>query len=244
MITITACPVCHSNNLDAEYRQVMSAPYITVELNGGTIPTLAISQYAQCNDCGLLFQSPRQSDDWYDWYYSSGTYRNTLGISQENMDEDEVLRGSNVAKWLKDKITTVVYHMDIGASIGWFLHSIRELYRCHSSGIEPNQNYAQHTYFTKDTSYTENNKPDLVTAIHVLEHVTDPVKELAKWAHMTTRYLLIEVPGANCKGGPLRFAHLYYFPPELLRKMIEDTGMTLKSWEDGDNTRILAEWRE
>jgi hypothetical protein len=83
--------------------------------------------------------------------------------------------------------------------------------------------------------------PDLVSAIHVLEHTTDPLSELKHYADMTSKYLLIEVPGLTCTGGPLRFAHLFYFPPQVLADQVTKLGFKIIDMQTEPNTRILAE---
>jgi hypothetical protein len=65
--------------------------------------------------------------------------------------------------------------------------------------------------------------------------------ELEWYASLTTDKLYIEVPGEYCKGGPLRFAHLYYFPPGLLFDAVDKLGFHITDMETKPNTRILAE---
>jgi hypothetical protein len=182
-----------------------------------------------------LFVKPRLSDEWYNWFYSSGTYRQTLGISQEEMDRDEEFRAHEIVSWLGEKNISIKNHYDIGSSRGFLLAYSHNLFDCEINGNELNTSYSWVTPSKPDGT------PDLVSAIHVLEHVTDPIKELTTWASMTSKYLLIEVPGLRTVGGPLRFAHLYYFPPELLKAKIIELGFDIVAMETEPNTRILGE---
>ena len=229
------CPICRSENITT-YDRVVSAPYFDLTMNDVKLHTGVLSDYLECRDCRVIFQSSMQSQDWYNWFYASGTYRDTLGALQSDIDADEQRRALDVIGYLGKQNVQPKYHMDIGSSRGYLLKMTQRIYNCEINGDDPNNAYSEVEYDMEATN------PDLLTAIHVLEHTLDPVAELRKWSTMTSRWMLIEVPGAKTKGGPLRFAHLYYFPPELLKKMIEDIGMTVIDFDDGDNTRILSEW--
>jgi len=81
---------------------------------------------------------------------------------------------------------------------------------------------------------------ELVTSIHVLEHTTNPMRELEWYKSLATKYVLIEVPGISAKGGALRFAHLWYFPPKVLADMMVKCGMKIVEIDESSNTRILG----
>ena len=225
------CPWCGGNKITHNEHVSYTAPYLSVELHGAKIPMQTIALFSTC-ECGLIFQENKFSDKWYDWFYSSGTYRQTLGISQEDMDADENLRAIKITDWLWNRID-FYRHLDVGASRGYFLQNTKERFGCQVDWLDKNESYKiiDHDHF---------DNPDLVSAIHVLEHVTDPIKELTTWSKMTSKYLLIEVPGLNTKGGALRFAHLYYFPPELLKSKIIELGFDIVDMETEPNTRIFA----
>jgi len=226
------CPWCGSDNIKHNNRQVATAPYLAVELGDAKIPMAALSTYSEC-ECGLQFQEDRQSDEWYQWFYESGTYRESLGISQADMDTNEMERAVDLTRWLKSLGIEIYHHLDIGSSRGYFLQKTFASFDCLTTGIEPNAKYIQN-------EAGDVGNPDLVSAIHVLEHTVDPVNELTRYGELTTKYLLIEVPGLKTLGGALRFAHLYYFPPELLRRKIEELGFSIISVITEPNTRILA----
>jgi hypothetical protein len=168
-------------------------------------------------------------------YYSSGVYRQTLGLSQVAMDDDEQQRAREIVDFLEDHKVEPTIHCDIGSSRGYLLDQTNALFGCTTIGRDLNLGYI-------DVQCEGEGKPDLVTAVHVLEHTTDPKKSLNEWAAMTTRWLLIEVPGEKCKGGPLRWAHTYYFPKPLLERMIIDTGckIVVSETTETQHTRILA----
>ena len=229
-VIISNCYNC--NTPLTPYRNVISAPALTVEFCGGDLPVMTSSMFVICPACGLVAQSPRMSDERIAQYYSSGLYRQTLGISIEDMDADEKRRALDVAVWLDKRGIMPNSHADIGASRGYLLSEFGADVQC---GYDVNPNYAGREIESVDDKTFE-----LVTSIHVLEHTTDPMRELEWYKSLSTKYVLIEVPGANAKGGALRFAHLWYFPPKVLADMMVKCGMEIVEIDERSNTRILA----
>ena len=223
----------HCNTPLQPYRTVISAPALTVKFCGGDLPVLTSSTFVICPTCGLVAQSPRMSDKRIEQYYSSGIYRQTLGISQEDMDADEKRRALDVAVWLDKRGILPNSHADIGASRGYLLRAVDADIE---SGYDVNPNWAEHPIDNVD-----NSKHDLVTSIHVLEHTTNPMRELEWYKSLSTQYVLIEVPGINATGGALRFAHLWYFPLKVLADMLVKCGMEIVEIDESSNTRILAQ---
>lgn len=230
-ITVVRCPYCGGADF-AKYKSVVTAPVLRVDFLGGDLPVQTVTQYVSCLTCGLIIQSPRMADERISDYYSSGMYRKTLGISQEEMDTNEQGRAADVAAWLGYAPES---HLDIGCSRGYFLQSVGAK-KAH--GFDENPAYAEvDNVFSKsgDLGFYE-----LVSSLHVLEHTIDPMAELRWYKSLSVDKVLIEVPGANCRGGPLRFAHLFYFPPALLEEMVESAGMKIERIDANPNTRILA----
>lgn len=233
-IQLTTCPNCHGSDLQP-YETVTTAPYFEVMFCGGSLPVLTHSVFVRCDSCGLVMQSPRMTDERIAEYYSSGAYRQTLGVSVEYMDADEQRRADNISSWLWIQEVAPKRHLDIGCSRGYLLESVVANVQ---HGFDSNPAYSNDIQVFSDKSKLQ--QYDLVTAVHVLEHTTDPIAELQWYKSLSTDKVLIEVPGANCKGGPLRFAHLFYFPFETLHSMVEAAGMKVVAVETNPNTRILA----
>ena len=233
-ITSTTC--YHCNTPLQPYRTVISAPALTVKFCSGDLPVLTSSTFVICPTCGLVAQSPRMSDKRIEQYYSSGLYRETLGLSTEAMDADEKRRALDVAVWLDKRGIMPNSHVDIGASRGYLLDEVGASVR---GGCDANPVYAggNEIWSIGDKTF------ELITAIHVLEHTTDPLKELSWYKSLSTQYVLIEVPGINATGGALRFAHLWHFPPNVLADMMVKCGMEIVEIDESSNTRILAQIR-
>lgn len=231
------CPWCGSEKIKHDFAQTTTAPYVLVELGGAKLPMAAVSMFSEC-ECGLVFQEHTQSPEWYDWFYSSGTYRKTLGITQEEMDVDEKNRAYEITNWLRERDIKFQYHFDIGSSRGYFLNNTKWVFGCQIGGDELNTSYSQLT------NAPDKRVPDMVSAIHVLEHVVDPLQKLKEWSEKTSKYFLVEVPGVETCGGALRFAHLFYFQPELLKDKLIALGFEIIAMETKPNTRILARKRK
>lgn len=229
-VIISNCYYCQTPLIP--YRNVISAPVLAVEFCGGDLSVMTSSMFVICPACGLVAQSPRMSDERIAQYYSSGLYRKTLGISIEDMDADEKRRAIDVDAWLIKRGVLPVSHADIGASRGDLLYEVGADIQC---GYDVNPNYAGREIESVDDKTFE-----LVTSIHVLEHTTDPMRGLEWYRSLSIKYVLIEVPGINAKGGALRFAHLWYFPPMVLADMMVKCGMKIVEIDESSNTRILA----
>jgi hypothetical protein len=228
-IEIKECAYCKSEL--NPYRAVNTAPILFVEFCDGALPVSTNSTFSKCSKCGLVVQSPRMTDERIAQYYSSGLYRQTLGIGQEAMDADELRRAQDVAYFIRTHRVKPNSHADIGASRGYLLAEMNAKIQ---KGIDLNPSYGKYEQGTGQRQY------DLITSIHVLEHTTDPIQEIAWYKSIASDKILIEVPGMECKGGPLRFAHLYYFPPTILANMMQDAGLSIVDIETEPNTRILA----
>jgi hypothetical protein len=163
-------------------------------------------------------------------YYSSGAYRQTLGIPIETMDADELRRAQDIAFYLKTHGVKPKSHADIGASRGYLLSEMGAEVQ---NGFDVNPKYGEY-------EEVKHRKYELVTAVHVLEHAINPIGEIRWYKSLSSDKVLIEVPGETCQGGPLRFAHLYYFPPNVLANMMQDAGLSIIEIETEPNTRILA----
>jgi hypothetical protein len=227
---ITTC--FHCGGTLAPYKAVTSAPSMLVEFCGGSLPMVTTVAYSKCPSCGLVVQTPRMSDERINHYYSSGLYRETLGLSADTMDADEKKRSVSIAAWLLVQNVRPASHLDIGSSRGYLLRDVSAPVQC---GYDMNPSYAGDTPMRRGQLYYE-----LVSSVHVLEHTAAPLEEIEWYKSLTAKYLLIEIPGEHCTGGPLRFAHLFYFPPAVLTAILERVGFEIISIETTPNTRILC----
>lgn len=230
--TISRCINCGSEKI-ALQQSVVSAPFLGVQWCGGFVKVAAVSDYWQCHECKLFMQNPRMTDERIDTYYREGIYRKTLNVSQADIDKDSAEKATELAEWVRKKIGQVASHLDIGCGRGDLL---REVGAGRACGFDPHEGYSR----ADGASQWAANAPyQLVSIVHVLEHVTDPKSMIAMCKSLAARWLLVEVPGEHCPSGWMRFPHLYCFPPATLIEMLGD--VKIRHVETTPHTRILCE---
>jgi hypothetical protein len=225
MITLKSCPVCARYNI-VPYKKVSVGSLVVEILSGVKIETTVVASYWACQECHLIFQNPRLSDQELDIYYSSGYYRRTINPPPEGMDKGEENRAYTDAGIIKQYVGDVISHLDIGCGRGYLLEAVGAGVKV---GTESDTGYVRakgvKVYSELDKVFPK--KFDLVTSIHVLEHVPHPLDYLRAMAKFIGKdgYLVIEVPSLKTLGGPLGFAHLSYFEPDVLRMMCRGVGL-------------------
>ena len=191
--------------------------------------------YRICENCGLVFQSPRMSSKKLDAFYKEG-YRTHAQESEEPTKKDLVMqreRAKYSTSLITSKITKVERHLDIGSSSGALLQAIQEAYQSATVGIEPGDVYRRFSESQGLTIYPSlSDLPndiapfDLITMMHVVEHLPDPVQYLRSLRSdysLPRGYLLIEVPNL-LEHEALELGHLYAFTPSTLRETVRQAG--------------------
>jgi len=221
MIILNSCPNCHSLQIP-EYRILFRGDLIVQTAFGDKIKFAAMIRYCQCQDCKLIFQNPRPSDEELNEYYESGTYRRIVYQFPEGRDTTEKTRAKIDAEIIKEHIGEITTHLDIGCGRGFLLDKIGANLKV---GVESDISFV---YVKGIETYAQIDQVpqksfDLVSAIHLLEHVQYPLDFLKKIVGFVEKngHLVIEVPSWETRGGPFGFWHLYHFEPEVLKHMCE-----------------------
>jgi hypothetical protein len=196
-------------------------------------------EYRLCKNCGLVFQSPRISDETLSGFYET-EYREMVQGEEGPSEKDlriQAGRARNLIDFSRSKVGEIETHLDIGSSAGALMLAFRHEYGCEVVGVEPGRAYR--TYSRERGLHVEadlddltdglKNNFDLITMSHVLEHVPEPVDYLRQirqeWLSLRG-YLLIEVP--NLFGHhALEFSHLTAFYAMSLRRLLERSGFEL-----------------
>lgn len=190
------------------------------------VNTAKITRYYMCQDCKLVFQNPRLSDKELGIYYTSGYYRKTINRPPEGMDKAEEDRAKTNFKIIKSRIGHVKSHLDIGCGLGYFLKTVDADLQV---GVESDVDYVKFKSIKVFNELGEvlPKKFDLVSSIHSLEHASKPLEYLKEMAKFVKKgcYFIIEVPSLKTRGGPLGFAHLSYFEPDVLKLMCLEVGL-------------------
>lgn len=163
-------------------------------------------------------------------------YRVLSQQSEEPTKKDLVMqqqRARETLEMIEKDLSKVSRHLDIGSSSGALLEEIRLKYGSAAVGIEPGDAYRR---FSQEKGFEvlaslsalsdQTKRFDLVTIMHVLEHLRDPVETLSEIRvdHMSPDgYLLIEVPN-SFEHEALEVAHLFAFTPLSLQETVRQSG--------------------
>ena len=166
-------------------------------------------QYVKCKSCGLAYQNPRihvdQIKEFYDGEYIAHRKKMNWGILtplyEWAMNKHDREKEKIVAQYVDLNADTEV--MDVGCAVGTFLLHLNQKYDCKISGVDFKEGLDYPGFdkieFYEGLFYEQNladNRFDLVTMWHFLEHDYDPNKTLQTASRILKRggKLIIEVP--------------------------------------------------
>lgn len=226
MITLKSCPLCNSNRI-IQYHESGIAPIVIHEIMPGvTVEAAVLSRYSLCQGCNVIFQNPRLSDPDLDKFYSQGFYRKAINSTERGINLTELKRARLDAKIIEQIIGKPASHLDIGCGTGYLLDEIGASVKV---GIESNIEYSRAKGIEVYTEMDQVAQKSfhLVTAIHVLEHVPNPVGYLKSMTKFLSKdgFIVIEVPTWKSAYAPLRLAHLYHFEPDVFRLICKQVGL-------------------
>lgn len=241
MITLKSCPNCGSCNI-GKFRVIKGSHLIHEIMPAVLVDSIIIIHYSVCRDCNLIFQNPRLSDTELNKYYSSGYYRKTVPQPPEGMDKGEKNRAIIDAGIIKKSIGKIQSHLDIGCGRGYLLKTIDAEEK---AGVETDVKYIKFKgieVYREMNKIPKNKKFDLVTSIHALEHVPHPLDYLKSMTEFIKKsgHLVIEVPSWKIRGGPLGFAHLFHFEPDVLKLMCKKAGLEVIQTEFTPNLVLIC----
>ncbi|MDD4577186.1 MAG: methyltransferase domain-containing protein [Anaerolineaceae bacterium] len=194
-------------------------------------------QYLICENCGFVFQDPKSSQAADPDFYQQ-TYRQIYQESAEPTNKDlyqQTQRALNQAGWLR----SLGYNqfervLDIGASSGLLLQTFSQQFEAEVTGVEPGDAYRSLAE-SKGILMTDSIEKlvssrfarfDLVTLMHVLEHLEQPVQVLRQIREdllAEEGLLLVEVPNFYAHDS-YELAHLSCFTEHTLRELLRLAG--------------------
>jgi SAM-dependent methyltransferase len=193
--------------------------------------------YGICKACGIVFQFSRIADQ--NKFYMQGDYRKAIqghGRVDGRILTEQANRVENLMPFME--FETVNRVLDIGSSTGMLLETLAEKYDCEVLGIEPGEAQrmsAAAPAFSDldllDESYWYSF--DLITMIHVLEHLKDPADYLVQLHNFIADggYLMIEVPNLYTEN-TLLTPHTVSFTPETLTNTLAFAGWKVEWLEE------------
>ena len=221
MKDIAECPLCSSTK---------KRHFEIIEEDGQSI------SFQICRRCGLVYQSPRMDESELKQFYER-EYRIQRQESENPIKKDLLMqdaRARAVLGMVQPHLSAVTRHLDLGSSSGALLQRFHEQYKCASVGVEPGEAYRHFSksqglkVFPSLDALTEADESpfDLISLMHVLEHVVDPVqtiRSLRESNMMPGGYLLLEVPNL-IEHESLELSHLYAFSQSTLRETVQQAG--------------------
>lgn len=219
-VEIENCPLCGSDK-----RTKSSHPY-----------------YSECDECGLIFMTPRPTPEAYHEFYTSGYYRMTRNASIGQLDRDEMRRAQRVS----GLVPRGVSHLDVGCSRGFLLEITRRRGAKQILGVEPYRNWVKVGVPSVATIDEVDGVWECVTCIHTLEHTIDLVGVSRRLADLLAPggLLVIEVPNVSeMSRGYNQDGHVYYYRPNVIERLFD--GLTLTDYsEDPHDTYTFTKSEE
>ena len=193
--------------------------------------------YYQCENCGLVYQSLEESKAADPEFYRE-TYRKIYQEIEEPTEKDlwvQKQRAEHLTCIVRDELSDPPQRvLDIGASAGILLSEIRNVFGNKVFGVEPGDAYRAYAqksdiemFASLDTLIeSTNEKFDLISMSHVLEHLPDPVNDLIKIRMELLKndgHFIIEVPNFYAHDS-YELAHLACFTPHTLTQLLGQAG--------------------
>jgi 2-polyprenyl-3-methyl-5-hydroxy-6-metoxy-1,4-benzoquinol methylase len=195
-----------------------------------------------CMDCGLVFQSPRMSEEALAEFYAA-EYRRTYQGDEDPNPKDifvQERRAAHLVQFLKDHGAASLKPascLDVGASTGLLLERLQQELQLTVVGVEPGDAYRAYAKrrglqvvpSLVDARSVSASSFGLITLVHVLEHLPHPVetlRELREKFLSSDGYLLIETPNLythDC----FEVAHLVSFSAHTLRETLRKSGFAV-----------------
>ncbi len=194
-------------------------------------------RYYLCETCGFVYQNPGESAAADPAFYEE-TYRKLYQSTEEPTAKDlrqQRLRAEYQLNLMQNHGVCRLWRaLDIGASSGTLMQTIHEAYGPEMIGVEPGNAYrklAEEKGFKlypslEQLQASETAKFDLVTMMHVLEHLEDPLgtlREIKTTLLEDHGFLLVEVPNFYAHDS-YELAHLSCFTEHTLAEMLKQAG--------------------
>lgn len=193
--------------------------------------------YLHCENCGLVYQSKKDSKAADPDFYAS-TYRTIYQSTEEPTGKDlwvQRQRADHLVRLLKTALPGQPSRvLDVGASTGELLKTFQGAFGCEITGVEPGDAYRAYAENQGITMYpslealtaSAGEGFSLVSLIHVLEHLPDPIGSLRVIRQdLLTEdgFLLLEVPNFYAHDS-YELAHLACYSPHTLQEVLGQAG--------------------
>jgi 2-polyprenyl-3-methyl-5-hydroxy-6-metoxy-1,4-benzoquinol methylase len=235
--TVLHCPLCNSEQ---------SRLFDNLSFHGKAVVNRI------CQDCGLVFQSPRMTEAESAAFYAEEyrlfnegsvdpTARNTAA---------QLARAESLLAFTQPIVKRVSRHLDIGCSMGILLQRFAGEFHCQPVGIEPGEAHRARARMEglivyaslEDLEKAGAGRFDLISMAHVLEHLPDPAGYLAhlRQALMVPQgWLLLEVPNLYAHDS-FEVAHLVSYSAHTLLQTLKKAGFEVLKVEQHGRPRSVV----
>lgn len=155
-----------------------------------------------CNDCGLIFITPRMGELVYDDFYKTW-YRKLIAAFSGQEESDQAKNRSlgyesdNAVKFLSEHMPNdleIENMLDVGGSTGIFAEKICKTLGCKGVVVDPNAGELKEalgrklsTCCCQFSGYVTGSRYDLISMLRTVEHLSDISKALEKASQLLTK---------------------------------------------------------
>ncbi len=222
---VRSCPLCGSSRAKAFDRREFRGQMVTNQI---------------CQVCGLVYQSPRMTEAESQVFYQAEyrqLYQGQTGPSPKDLAVQYARAGSTL-EFILPWVRNLDNILDIGCSTGALLQQFQMYYHPQAIGIEPDDLFRQFAQSLnlevvpslEELAPTSLHSFTLISMMHVLEHLPDPVVYLHNLREMLLQpqgWLLLEVPNLYAHDC-FEVAHLASFSPHTLRQVVTQAGFRVR----------------
>ena len=192
-----------------------------------------------CEVCGLVWNRLMRAEHEQEQFYRESN-RTSKKISRRYL-ATRVVRAGCILEFLEGELRSGLRHLDVGCAEGTLLTLTRargldvtglELDSWHAPFAREVRGLQVHST-TLEAAPLENGSFDLVSVVHVVEHLFDPVRTLQRAYQLLgdSGLLYVEVPNLNQPLPGLRrffrHQHNFYFTSNTLRSLVSQAGFVL-----------------
>jgi SAM-dependent methyltransferase len=222
-----ACPVCGRNDGERLLNRDRYGLPVSIDL---------------CADCGTAYVNPMPTTEWMERFYRKDYWTLYPSAAEEGEDRSAT-RSEQILSAVLDTLPLDPAHcLDVGCGNGGMIRALIRRFP-HSTVTATDASEAAVARCSTLARVIRTNwrdggerlvepAADFVTLIHVLEHVTDPGDFLSRLrrAMRPDGVLYVEVPDLGSREwsgiGFFHIAHLTYFTPESLDRLLRRAGFT------------------
>ena len=244
---ILSCPLCSAKDL--RNYDIQRKGLITIQLE-------------RCDSCGLIFQSPKFTDESLRKYYNS-EYRfsseKQSSARIETLFQRGIRRGKYIGQYLSENGIEIKHRSvyEIGCGYGGILYYFKSL-GCLVGGADLSVSSIDFgrkkgldlTCGGIELFEDSMRRPDIVILSHVLEHIGNPIEFLNKVRNKmeSGSVLYIEVPGVeNVKNDfrrSIQVGHLVYYNFKTIKQLADKCGFICIQGNESVQTILVRKKHE